>query len=140
MRLTNLPNEILCRIFVFLDFESHRELEKAIPMFEEIYENNLSIIKIIRKELIIEYKVYFDKEKIINNEIYIKHSKDYIILIIEPYTENIKYKIDNLKKLKCPDCGTDLIWTEDCNDKYTGFLCKKCFWDYGLCKKWNSWL
>lgn len=140
MSLIMLPNEILCRIFVFLDFESHRNLEKAFPIFEKIYDNNLSIINFIRKELTIKHKVYFNKEKIIQQNLYHEYSKDYIILQIEPYETNIKNKIHNINKLKCPNCGIKLIWTDECNDKYTGLLCENCFWNYGLCKKWNSWL
>lgn len=140
--LTTLPNEVLCRIFCFLDFDMQINLENAYPIISEIYDNNIAIINSIRNDLIIKYKVFFNKNDRIPEKFYRKYCDNYLILNIYPHEENTKRKINNINNFKCPECGEDLIWLEECYDKYTGFACKSkiCNWTYGLCKKWDSWL
>lgn len=140
--LTKLPNEVLCRIFCFLDFDTQIKLENAYPILSELYDNNITIINSIRNDLIIKYKVFFNKNDRIPEKLYHKYCDNYLTLIIYPHEENPKRKINSISNFKCPECSEDLIWSEECYDKYTGFVCrsKRCNWTYGLCKKWDSWL
>ena|ERR1700730_1370445 len=136
---SKLPNEVITKIFCFLDEENCRYICELYPFIGLIYENNYNLIKKYQKQTQYIIDIKYNKDKIRSE---IKDLfPDYIKLLIVCF-DNPYERLEKVSNFLCPDCDNNLKANKILTPQlqlYLSIECNICYWRYIKDSDINDW-